>query len=72
LPIHSIRSYLCTQRWVAQLKKDRITRLAKHFRNQIDAAMAYDDKAFELFGPEAYLNFPERNASRRVELRQAA
>ena len=56
-----------TQRWVAQLKKDRKCRLAKHFRHETDAAKAYDDKAFELFGPEAYLNFPERYAGRGVE-----
>lgn len=30
------------------------------FDNQMEAAMAYDDKAAELFGEFAYLNFPER------------
>jgi len=30
------------------------------FTNEMDAAMAYDDKAIELFGEFAYLNFPER------------
>ena len=55
-----------TQRWLAQLKKDRRCRLARHFRYETDAAKAYDDKAFELFGPAAYLNFPERYAGREV------
>lgn len=30
------------------------------FADEIKAAMAYDDKAVELFGEFAYLNFPER------------
>jgi len=30
------------------------------FANEMDAAMAYDDKAIELFGEFAYLNLPER------------
>ncbi|MHC4596729.1 MAG: HNH endonuclease [Planctomycetota bacterium] len=30
------------------------------FANEIQAAMAYDDKAIELFGEFAWLNFPER------------
>ncbi len=30
------------------------------FADEIRAAMAYDDKAVELFGEFAYLNFPER------------
>lgn len=35
-----------------------------YFADEIKAAMAYDDKAAELFGEFAYLNFPER-----IELR---
>lgn len=31
-----------------------------NFPDQIKAASAYDDKAMELFGEFAYLNFPER------------
>jgi hypothetical protein len=30
------------------------------FDNQMEAAMAYDDKAIELFGEFSWLNFPER------------
>lgn len=28
------------------------------FKNEIDAARAYDAKVFELFGPQAFMNFP--------------
>ncbi|GAI64039.1 unnamed protein product, partial [marine sediment metagenome] len=31
-----------------------------NFDNQMEAAMAYDDKAVELFGEFACLNLPER------------
>ena len=34
------------------------------FDNQIEVAVAYDDRAFELFGKFANLKFPER-----IELR---
>jgi len=31
-----------------------------HFDTEIDAALAYDRKARELFGSYAYLNFPDQ------------
>ncbi len=36
------------------------------FGDEIQAAMAYDDKANELFGEFAYLNFPERTGLRNL------
>jgi hypothetical protein len=57
---------------VAQLKKDRRCRLAKHLRSETDGAKAYDDKAFDLFGPAAYLNFPGRYAGRDAQTARAA
>ncbi|GAG04996.1 unnamed protein product [marine sediment metagenome] len=48
------------KRWRAKIgfKSKRIH--IGDFDNQMEAAMAYDDKAIELFGEFAWLNFPER------------
>ena len=53
------------KKWRARIsfKRQRIN--LGDFDNEMDAAMAYDDKAVELFGEFAYLNFPER-----IELRK--
>jgi len=47
-------------KWSARIRCDRKFYNLGEFDNQMEAAMAYDDKAVELFGEFAYLNFPER------------
>lgn len=48
------------KRWRAKIgfKRKRVN--LGDFTDEIKAAVAYDDKAIELFGEFAYLNFPER------------
>jgi len=48
------------KRWRARIGFKRKRIHIGDFDDQMDAAMAYDDKAVELFGEFAYLNFPER------------
>lgn len=40
--------------WYAKIKREYIG----CFRNEIEAAMAYDLRSFEIYGEFAYLNFP--------------
>jgi hypothetical protein len=47
------------KRWVATIKKDRVTRRLGSFHDEIAAAQAYDEAARELFGEHARLNFPD-------------
>jgi len=44
--------------WVSRIKKDRIYIHIGVFKDKILAALAYDDKAIELFGKYSSLNFP--------------
>lgn len=44
-------------KFTAQIKVDYKSRYIGHFKDEIDAAKAYDAKAKELFGEFAYLNF---------------
>lgn len=46
------------RKWFSKIKyKSKIYNLG-HFSNEKDAAMAYDEKALELYGPDARVNFP--------------
>lgn len=45
------------KKWTAQIKKDGKTICLGTFSNEVDAALAYDKKALELFGEYAKLNF---------------
>jgi len=47
-------------KWSARIRCDRKFYNLGEFDNEMEAAMAYDDKAVELFGEFAWPNFPER------------
>lgn len=47
------------RRWMAQIGNDSHHLYLGIFKNEVDAARAYDAKARELFGEFSYLNFPE-------------
>lgn len=47
------------RRWVAQITVSNQNHLIGRYHNEIEAAIAYDAKAVELFGPYALLTFPE-------------
>lgn len=48
-------------KWIAHLKKNSKRIFLKRFNSEIDAALAYDAKARELFGEFARPNFSERS-----------
>ena len=47
-------------KWVARIQKNGVQLFFKRYPTAELAAFAYDDKAHELFGNFAVLNFPER------------
>jgi hypothetical protein len=55
------------KKWCAKICCDNKVYRLGYFDSEIDAARAYDQKARELFGPFAYLNFP--NADKVPDLR---
>src|SRR3712207_8380887 len=48
-----------TGKWLVQIRKDGRGRKVGRFQDEVTAAEAYDQAARELFGPHAYLNFPD-------------
>jgi hypothetical protein len=50
------------QYWQVYQTAYGIRRWWGHFESELDAAMVYDDAAYEAFGDFARLNFPERRA----------
>ncbi|KKN71936.1 hypothetical protein LCGC14_0415820 [marine sediment metagenome] len=53
------------ERWVAQIKLDYKYHNVGVFKDEIKAAEAYDEKAIELFGEFAYLNFSREKCNVR-------
>lgn len=52
----------CCKKWQARIRPNRKTIHLGLFDNEIQAGIAYDRKAEELFGEFAYLNFPSFTA----------
>lgn len=53
-----------TNRWVAQIKSNRSVIFIGRFDTPEEAARAYDERAFEMHGEFAFLNFPISEGTR--------
>jgi hypothetical protein len=49
-----------SQRWYARLTRDKVVKYRKQFKDEIEAALFYDQCALCEFGEFAYLNFPNQ------------
>lgn len=47
-----------SSKWYAGIRINKKSLNIGHYNNEVDAARAYDEKAKELFGEYAWLNFP--------------
>lgn len=56
------------RKWVAMIWSGDSNRRIGLFDSELEAALAYDDAAYELRGEFAHLNFPERKLSLRKEV----
>ncbi len=52
-----VSKYTRNEKWLAQIAKNGRKIFIGHFDNEVKAAKAYDEKALELFGEFANLNF---------------
>jgi hypothetical protein len=56
-----------SERWVSQITIDGKTQALGYFKDEVDAANAYDDAAMEHFGEFARLNFESLSVKIKVE-----
>jgi hypothetical protein len=54
------------RKWSATIATGGMTRRLGRFRSEIDAALAYDAAAYELYGQHARLNFPDPAEAHRL------
>ncbi|MBG9592027.1 AP2 domain-containing protein [Lysinibacillus sphaericus] len=57
------------EKWRARIMKDKKTNYLGYFLNEIEAAKAYDRKAYEIHGDKAILNFPENIEEYKQEVK---
>lgn len=61
--LKGVTLYRRTGRWMAQIRTHGAYKCIGYFPTPEEAAMAYDKAAFEAWGFDCYLNFPDRIAA---------